>query len=814
MHGLLHAPIRSGLSLTLVFMISSLALGQGKKVDFGRDIRPILAKHCFACHGPDTQESGLRLTDFANATGVADSGEVAIEPGNRESSLLRRVRSQDGDRMPPEGKALTAREVALLEAWIESGGEYTEHWAFQPIRSQRLPEVGEGAWCETPIDRFLMAGLESSGLRPAAEANSRQLIRRLSFNLLGVPPKPEEVEAFAADASPESYRRLVDGMMEDPRFGEHWARHWLDVVRYAETNSFERDGAKPNAWRYRDYVIQSFNEDKPYDRFLREQLAGDELPDVSEASLIATGYYRLGIWDDEPADPLQAEFDGFDDIVTTTGQAMLGLTVNCARCHDHKIDPISQKDYYQLVAFFRDIKPYGDRGGAVGNSQIEVTPPELRREYHRWGEMLRKLGEQAKEIEQRGIVKMPAPDQRATEGGERERVLKAKLREHLSAEDYETWLMKRQAMGLAKRFLEDLPERKSIMGLAKSLAEPPPTQVLMRGSPHAPGDEVGPGFPSLFASATPAIGVAEKGAKSAGRRRVLADWMVSEENFLTARVIVNRIWQHHFGRGLVRSPNNFGQGGDPPSHPELLDWLASELIRHEWQMKPIHRMILLSRAYRMGSQSSDVMAEVAARASEVDPENLLLWRFPMRRLSAEEIRDNTLAVTGYLEGSLYGPSIYPYVADEVKATQSEPGKGWKDSSESERSRRSIYIHIKRSLIPPELAAFDFPETDTTCEARFLTTQPAQSLNLLNGAFMQNQSRALAVRLERECGDDLEKQLARGIQLAWGHPAERHDVEVAARLIETLRAKHGIDGHEALGYACLAMLNANACLYLD
>ena len=785
-----------------------------KPVDFSRDVRPILAKHCYSCHGPDKQESSLRLSDFTSATSPADSGEPAITPKDKHSQLLQRVQSDSGDRMPPDGDPLKPSDIAILEKWILQGAEYSVHWAFQPIQNPAPPQVKHQEWCRNPIDQFLMEGLEQANLQPNRPAPPHELIRRLYFNMLGVPPQPHEVDTFVADPSELAYANMVERLLSDTRFGEHWARHWLDVVRYAETNSFERDGAKPNAWRYRDYVIQAFNQDKPYDQFLREQLAGDEVEAPTEESLTATGFYRLGIWDDEPADPLQAEFDGYDDIVSTTSQAMLGLTINCARCHDHKIDPILQKDYYQLVAFFRDIKPYGERGGGIANSQIEVTPPELIQEYNHWTNLIRQLEEQTKEIEQRGIVKMPAPDQRATEGHEREKVLKKKLLQHLSPEDSQLWKNKREALKLARRFLRELPARKSIMGLARNQSNPPSTQVLMRGSPHAPGDEVAPAFPALFGSPSPVIPSAAPESKSAGRRKVLADWIASDQNWLTARVIVNRIWQHHFGRGLVRSPNNFGQMGDPPTHPALLDWLATALIRNDWRMKDIHRMILTSNAYRMSSHLKDLPEEIAGLAMRDDPDNQLFWRFNMRRLSAEEIRDNVLATTGFINGELFGPSIYPRIADEVKAGQSMPGKGWEDSSESERARRSVYIHIKRSLIPPELSNFDFPETDTTCEARFLTTQAAQSLNLLNGSFMQEQSQRFAERLQRECGNDPMKQLARGLEIAWGHPARDKDIASLVELLETLQNKHGLDQAARMRFACLAMLNANAFLYLD
>ena len=779
------------------------------KIDFNRQVRPILAKHCYSCHGPDKAESGLRLSEFASATQKAESGEIAVRPNAPEQSeLLVRLLSNDASvRMPPEGEAISDSNIEIIRQWITEGAEYTTHWSFQPIQNPAIPICQDSTWSDNAIDRFIQFSLEQSDLEPAKAASPRALIRRLYYSVLGLPPTLEEIEAFESDSSDAAYVQIVDRLLADPRMGERWARHWLDVVRYAETNSFERDGLKPNAWKYRDYVIQSFNRDKPYDRFLKEQLAGDELGEVSVETQIATGYYRLGIWDDEPADPLQSQFDGFDDLVTVTGQGMLGLTFNCARCHDHKIDPIPQKDYYQWVAFFRDVGNYGSRGDQKSANQIELSSPELKSKYQQLETELANAKKQMKALEKIGIEKMTGEDQRKTEGDERKKVLSKQLRRYLDESQTAEYDQLESQVKAIDAELKSLPDREFVLGLGTCDLTPPETHLLLRGSPLAEGDVVQPGFPKMFNLEPPLQEAFISNGKSPGRRMVLANWIVSEKNWFTARVIVNRIWQHHFGRGIVRSANNFGQLGDAPTHPKLLDWLASELIRNGWSLKPIHRAIVMSQSYRMSSAESP-------KGIAIDPANNLFWQFPMRRLSAEELRDSVLATSGDLNLEKHGPSIFPDIADEVKATQSQPGKGWSHSSESDRSRRSVYIHIKRSLIPPELSVFDFPETDTSCEARFLTTQAGQALGLLNGQFLQSQSQRFAERIRRTGATSRIQQIEQAIQFAYGRPATNSDIRRADSLMNRLRDEYQLNEQEQLKEYCLVLLNTNEFMYLD
>ncbi len=553
-------------------------------VDFAREVQPLFAKRCLSCHGPDEAEGGLRLDEKESVFGELESGAKAIVAGNaKRSLLLAKISAEDpGERMPPEGKPLSKTEIDTIRRWIEEGAEWKSHWAFERPRPQSPPSVNNAAWVRNPIDAFILRKLEEQGLSPNPPADRIALIRRAYYDLTGLPPSPAEVDQFLADASPDAYERLIDRLLASPQYGERWARHWLDAVRYAETNSFERDGPKPNAWRYRDYVIRSFNDDKPYDQFIREQLAGDELPDVTHDTIIATGYYRLGLWDDEPADAKQARFDELDDIVSTTSQVFLALTVNCARCHDHKIDPIPQDDYYRLLAYFHEVRPYGIRSDQTSWNQTDIGDPAIAKVHAEADEQRKSIVEKMTAIENAVIARMPAEFQRLAEGSDREKVIRDKLKETATADEWQIYTSLRDEFRELRR--RKLPPREMALSV-KCLPEPPETFVLGRGNPHVIGKKVEPGVPKIFQAVDPQLPTRTEGAKSSGRRLALANWIASPENMLTARVMANRIWQFHFGRGIVRSSNNFGQLGDPPTHPELLDWLANEFAAGGWKIK-------------------------------------------------------------------------------------------------------------------------------------------------------------------------------------------------------------------------------------
>lgn len=803
-------PMRISLWSILLTLFSAASFGQEPaKVDFATEIQPLLARKCYACHGPDKQESGLRFDDRATVVGKAESGLVSVVPNHPDKSeLLRRLTAgeESDERMPPEGKPLTASEIDVLTRWIAGGAEFTQHYAFRPPQRVALPKNQNKQWGRTAIDRFTLSRLEQAGLSPVAEAGPSELIRRVYLDVTGLPPTPESVVALSRNWSEETYVELVDRLLATPAFGQRWARMWLDVVRYAETNSFERDGAKPNAWKYRDYVIDAMNSDKSYDQFIREQIAGDELDVVTPESLTATGYYRLGLWDDEPADPLQARFDGYDDLVTTTSQGMLGLTLNCARCHDHKIDPLTQKDYYALVAFMRDVTPYATRSDGTTNNQLDLDPVVGAR-HKDIDSRLKALEKQTQRIEREAIKKMPAPDQRATEGPEREAVLKEKLGQYAEAEEFaEYGRLKTERNSLIAE-QRALPPRQTVLGLAKLDPKPDPTHILVRGSPHSQGALVEPAFPQLLGGGVPRIPEPAPSSTSSGRRRYLAQWLAADDNWMTSRVIANRVWLHYFGRGIVRSPNNFGLMGEPPTHPELLDYLALELVRDDWQLKRLHRSILLSSTYRLSTADHPT-------ALIKDPSNNLFWRQNIRRLSAEQIRDSVLAVTGQLNEQVHGESMYVTLSDEVLASQSRPGSGWGKSSPSDQARRSIYIHVKRSLPVPLLTAFDFPDTDISCEARFLTTQPGQAMTMLNSQWMQEQARALLDRVQREVGDDLRKQAVRCLELTSSQTAQAADVDELVDLVQRLKSKHNLNEQQARKSMCLVALNVNSFFYID
>jgi mono/diheme cytochrome c family protein len=814
--------------LSLLAAAPIVSAAQASTIDFQRDVQPILARKCYTCHGPGHAESGLKLHNREGAFAETDSGIKVILPGKAaDSELLKRVTSTDADqRMPPTGKPLTDKEIKTLTMWINEGAKWEEHWAFSARNTPEVPKVQNAAWVANPIDAFILSKLEARKLTPAPAATKTAWLRRATYDLLGLPPKQAEIDDFLADISPQAYERVVDRLLASPHYGERWARHWLDVVRFAETNSFERDGLKPNAWRYRDYVIRSLNEDKPYDQFVREQLHGDEMPERTPDQLIATGYYRLGLWDDEPADRVQARYDELDDIVGNVSQVFLGLTVNCARCHDHKIDPITQKDYYSMMAVFHEVTSYGNSGDQPGNSQFTIPGPDNAQNIASWEAELKDLREKIASYEEIARQRLPESEKQpqekepeAKKGKQRPSKEEQALRDLRS--DAKDKKVRDRVAGLLEkpdreRYLrhfkdyEELERRGANISRAlavTTIKNAPKTHVFMRGNPHSPGAEVQPAIPSLFGGKKLEFTSAKKPDKTSGNRTALADWIVDPNNRLTARVIANRIWQQHFGRGIVRSTNNFGMLGTPPTHPELLDWLASELINGGWKFKSLHRTIMLSNAYRMSSE-----ANPAALAS--DPDNDLFWRFDLRRLSGEELRDTLYTLTGEFNPEMFGPGIYPTISKEVLAGQSQPGKGWGKSTPQEQGRRSIYIHVKRSLVTPLLSTFDFPETDASCEARFVTTQPGQMLSLMNGEFAHERAAKLAERVHKEAGDDPAKQMRTAVRITLLRDATDEELKRGTAFVQELQNKHGQTPEQAFRLYCLSLLNRNELLYVD
>jgi hypothetical protein len=772
-------------------------------IDFAHEIQPIFAKRCYKCHGPGDAQGGLRLDTRETAIAELESGEFAIVPGKKEEgALLARVTETDeAMRMPPEGKPLSDREIEAIRRWIGEGANWGQHWAYTKVARPEAPKPNDAAWIRNPIDSFILAKLDAAGLKPAPAADKLALLRRAYYDLIGLPPTAEEVDAFLADESPNAFETVIDRLLDSPHYGEKWGRHWLDLVRYAETNGYERDNPKENVWKYRDYVIESLNSDKPYDQFVIEQLAGDEIEHPTAASITATGFYRLGVWDDEPVDREQAFYDGLDDIIITTSEAFLGMTVGCARCHDHKLDPIPQTDYYRMLAVFRNLEH--------GNTQRDIANEEERRKHE---ELAKKFGDELKQLREKILVfenkiyeTFSNPEKEdAKDARRRQRMIARRRASVLSKDELREYMALRDEVRRADR-TKSAPLDKALA--AKERGErAPETFVLMRGNAHAKGDKVEPGFPGIISAGKAEI--PEAGINGSSHRRLaLAKWIASPDNPMTARVMVNRLWQYHFGRGIVRSSSDFGYQGTPPTHPELLDWLASEFVARGWSLKAMHKLMMLSSTYQMSSEANE-----AALAK--DPLNDLFWRFDMRRLTAEEIRDSILMATGELNSKMFGPSVYPPLPAEVLATASNPGAGWGKSSPEEAARRSIYVHLKRSLRHPLLSSFDAPDTDTGCAVRVSTTVPTQALGMLNSRFMSEQADALAKRLEEEHPEDVKAQVAMAIRLTTGRTADSKEIDGDVAFIAAQAKEENLAPAAALRHYCLMILNTNEFVYLD
>jgi Protein of unknown function (DUF1549)/Protein of unknown function (DUF1553)/Planctomycete cytochrome C len=812
---------------------------------FESKVRPILSGTCLKCHGAGTHKGGLRLDSRESVLKGGDSG-AAVVPGKPTDSPMIDAINYRGIEMPPTGK-LNSREIAALVEWVKMGAPWPKeappaaasrqsdftitdqdrkYWAFQPVGHPAIPKVRRADWVANPIDAFVLARLEEKGLAPNPPADPRTLIRRLFFDLIGLPPTPEEVDRFAADHSPQAYERLVDELLARKQYGERWGRHWLDVTRFAQTNGYERDAEKPEAWRYRDYVIAAFNDDKPYNRFVLEQLAGDELPDATNESIIGTGFYRLGIFDDEPDNQKAAVWDEMDEMVRTTGASFLGLTLGCARCHNHMFDPISQEDYYQFAAIFRNVEPYGVPLSVThmrANDEGIFTPLTSSHDYGVWRIHQTELSRQLAETEGKlKTLRKQALDRlRASGVADASRFNSRDIDKRMnSAESAEKARLNAEVKRLDEA-LRAVPFARalSVRECGSPLKE---TRVLIRGNVATPGKRVEPRILTVLGrkkiDAVPASYkgssnrpnsvhrlLAELGVKpTLGLRRQLAEWITGNDNPLTPRVMMNRLWQEHFGRGIVRSADNFGRAGTPPTRPELLAWLARDFMDGGWRLKRMQKQIVLSHAYQMSS------AEDNPRAQAMDADNDLLWRQNLRRLDAEAIRDEMLAVSGRLNLEMGGPGMFPRLSAEVLETESRPGFGWGQSSLAERSRRSIYIYIKRTLMIPFLETFDYTNTAESLGTRPITTVAPQALLLLNSEFANEQAQALAERVRREAGADRTSEINRVFRLALGRSPTTIELEIATRLLKKPTKKET----DSLQSLCLVVLNLNEFVYVD
>lgn len=649
-------------------------------VEYLRDIKPLFKQRCASCHGSVKQKGDLRL----------DAG-VLIPRESHEELLLRVTSTDTAERMPPEGAPLSASQIDLLKEWLKAGAPYPpdevipvrpeEHWSFQRLQRPPVPESAH----PHPVDAFLFRE------GPAApKAGNPALIRRVYLDLIGLPPTIDELGRLETQFD---LAALIDDLLSRPEYGERWARHWLDVVRYADSNGYERDAEKPFVWRYRDYVISAFNADKPFDQFVLEQIAGDELDSASVDSRIATGFLRLGHWDDEPAEPETDRFDQLDDVVSTTSQAFLGLTIGCARCHDHKFEPLSMRDYYSLVAVFNSLE-------RPQQGRTELTVKDGNTEIYAW----------------------------------------------------------REKSGL-----------------------PPETHVLLRGNPARLGDRVEPSAPAVLSSTLAVEPPPQEGVVRSRLR--FAHWVASSKNPLTARVIVNRIWQQHFGEGLVTTANDFGLMGARPRHPELLDWLADWFMHDAgWSLKKLHRLLLTSQAWQSRKTPNSPIRN--------------------RRLEVEAIRDSMLAVSGQLNPKRFGPAMRPPIPLAAIDANADRSKVWKPSEEPEASRRSIYAFVKRGLLVPMFETLDLADTVSSCPQRQVTTVAPQALTLFNGEFVQQQSRSLAERLKQEVGNSHEAQIDRLWRLALSRfPTDRERQEAKQFLNE-----------ESLEQLARVVLNLNEFVY--
>ncbi len=929
--------VKSTLLILLILLLSlpdrlTADVPQPASVDFVRDVLPIFERHCHQCHGPKKQKSGLRLDIKAEALKGGDAFGPSIVPGQAaDSPLIQLVSGEYADlMMPPKGDRLSATEVATLTHWIDEGaswpdgggreelGEPRDHWAFQPLKDPIPPRNVEKTWPRGTIDRFILARLEREGLRPAPEVGRATWLRRLTLDLTGLPPSPERVARFVADTRPDAHERVVDELLASPRYGQRWAQHWLDVVRYADTHGFEVNTERPNAWPYRDYVIKAFNADTSYDRFIREQLAGDTLGQDAATGFLVTASVLLPgqIGADEPSKRL-ARQDALDEIVTNTGLTFLGLSLGCARCHDHKFDPISQRDYYAMQSFFAGVE-YGDR--PLRSPEAEALREEaarLRRELDAVDRQLARLEPPARSGAERTPVNARVNNDRfapvtarrlrftinatnslepcldelevfdaeghnvalATEGttarssGDTVVADRHELR-HVNDGRYgnsRSWMSNQAGRGWVELVFprehtvelvvwsrdregkfddrlavdyrievgtgsgdwqtvadstdrreyqrdqkpafdisteglgaDEAREAERLMGLRKTLAAkldatdvgqlvfagtfrtPDTIHRLHRGDPEQPREEVAPAVPGV-------LGMLElpKDAPESERRRALADWIASPRNPLTARVMVNRLWQGHFGIGLVETPSDFGRNGARPSHPELLDWLASEFVRSGWSLKHMHRLIVLSATYR---QSSRIDSE--ARAKDADAR--LLWRFPSRRIEAEAIRDAMLAASGRLNFQMGGPGFNLF--------QQRGGLSGFTPVESYRGdglRRMIYAHKVRRERDAVFGAFDCPDGGQSTARRRESTTPIQALNLFNSRFTVDEATAFAARVEAEVGSDTATRIRRAYQLALGRDPHRDEMD---EIVPVVR-EHG------LPVLCRALFNSNEFLSL-
>jgi mono/diheme cytochrome c family protein len=880
--------------LTVTFVLATLCVepeyaAAAATVDYARDIAPLLRARCGVCHSAGTlKTSGFSVDSLESVlAGGKKHGRAVVGAHPERSPLLQLIRGELQPKMPVSGD-LAKAEVERIETWIrslpeEKANKQEWRWPFEKPAATTPPTVRNAGWTRNAIDAFVLKRLEEKSLEPAAEASPRALVRRVYYDLIGLPPTADEMQAFLNDRSPRAYEALIERLLADPRYGERWGRHWLDLVRYGETSGLEGDGMIGNAWRYRDWVIQAFNDDLPYDRFVIQQLGGADEHSKTRNNYqpnpqghIPLGFLRVAPWDRSNLVADEVRQNYLSEVTTVTGAVFLGLSVGCARCHDHKYDPIPQRDYYRMQAFFNAIQvenvevPYQDpefRERAEGkikqlqaqlkdgpekvaltafekqmreklvaarkaaSATAKLTKDDLRLELKRGEHSMFSIGEQRKHARLlEDANRTLDPEERQALDAYEEELL-ARLEPHLERFDSLTVADARGELGRQTSKYFSVEERSRYRDLSesvevlrrrlnrwtplaltvKNVPGPPngpaiaPTRVLTRGDYRQPADPVEPGFLSCLTGKEEAAVIEQDRYRqypTRGLRLTLAKWIASPDNPLTARVMVNRIWQHHFGQGIVATPSDFGVNGERPTHPELLDWLSHRFVESGWSIKAMHRLMLTSAAYRQATENPRF------NTNTVDAENKLLWRFPRRRLEAEEIRDSILYLSGRLNPERQGPSVFPPLPSDL-AEFARYGRGgalmWEPNErEEDARRRSVYIFHRRSMPLPMMAAFDAPVFSESCERRSITTTPLQALSMMNGYLVQEEAAHLAARIRSLVPEQQDR--AAQVVKAFEITLQRQPTEQEAARFATFPG-----GLEAI---CRVLLNANEFLYLD
>lgn len=792
--------------LASAFTLLLPVVPSAKAIDFTREVQPIFSQHCLKCHGPEKQKSGYRLDDKLMMFRGGDSGKAAVVISNSTASaLFQRVTTTNVDEMmPPKGERLSAKEVATLREWIDAGAVWADalspltsnlsphsvHWSFQPIQRPEVPRVKNTT--RNPIDNFVLARLQRERMKPSPEADRTTLIRRLYLDLIGLPPSPAEVDAFVNDKRRDAYERLIDSLLASPHFGERWGRHWLDLARYADSAGYQIDRVRPGAYLYRDWVIDSFNRDQPFDQFTIEQLAGDLLPNATTEQKVATGFHRMTLSNlEDGVDKAEFECKAKVDRVATTGTAWLGLTVGCAECHTHKFDPISQREFYQLYAFFDNAR------------ELDVPMPNAA-EKERF-DRARKIWELEKAriesarshysdtVAQTNFLAWQRTANRKQLTNSIAAILDVPAEKRTTAQKKELWKFYREIDPGMKEFAAKLKahqrqapkyrEEQALMFAA--LTNAPKTFVHVRGDFLTHGDEVEPGVLrvlNVFQPRSCQSAIHNPQSETKPDRLDLALWIVSTNNPLTARVAVNRLWQHLFGRGIVNTPEDFGTRGEAPSHPELLDWLASEFESKGWSRKQMIRLIVTSAMYR---QSSQVRSDLLER----DPQNVLLARQSRFRVESEVVRDLFLSAGGLLNDEVGGPSIYPPIPEDVKAAGYGVGGVWAETEAPEKYRRGLYVANRRTVPYPVSMTFDQANANECSAQRERSNTPLQPLALLNNTVFAECAAALAKRLEGAAGDTRGK-IQFGFQTCLGRKATRAELNRLDQLFrDELRRAH-------------------------